>query len=189
MAQFFTATGLAIGYGEGEFTVASVRLEDIITHLSGINRFGGAGRRFYSVLEHSLLVAALVPPALRPLALLHDAAEAYLGDIVTPLKASLPALSSIEERFRSTIFQALGVQPPTPEQSQALHLADTRAFLAEAFLFGPPGLWEALRSPRDEDAERLLQEVLELPLESCQDRFRQAFEVFHSTNRGTGQRA
>jgi len=177
MAQFFTATGQVVGFGEREFTVESVRLEDLTIHLSNINRFGGASRRFYSVLEHSLLVAGLVPPALRRMALLHDAAEAYLGDVVTPLKVHLPALSLIEERFRSTIFQALGVAPPTPEQVDALHVADARAFGAEAFLFGPPGLWEALGSPRDAESERLLQDILERSVESCRDLFSQAFKA------------
>lgn len=175
MAQFFTATGQVVGFGEGEFTVASVRLEDIILHLSRINRFGGAGQRFYSVLKHSLVVADLVSPALRQMALLHDSAEAYLGDVVTPLKALLPGLTAIEERFRSTIFQALGVPLPTPAESQALHDADARAFGAESLLFGPPGLWEALGSPRDEDSERLLREVLERSGEDCRDQFEQAF--------------
>jgi hypothetical protein len=175
MAQFFTATGQVVGFGEGEFTVASVHLEDIILHLSRINRFGGAGQRFYSVLKHSLMVADLVPPAMRHMALLHDAAEAYLGDVVTPLKAHLPGLTTIEERFRSTIFQALGVPLPSPEQSQALHQADARAFGVEAFLFGPPGLWEALGSPRDENDERLLREMLERSCETCRDQFEQAF--------------
>lgn len=177
MTLFFTATGQVVGFGGGEFTVDKVRLEDITIHLSSINRFGGAGRRFYSVLEHSLLVAGLVPPALRRMALLHDAAEAYMGDVVTPLKAQLPALSSIEERFRSIIFQALGVALPTPEQLQVLHPADARAFGAEAFLFGPPGLWEALGSPRDADSERLLQEILERSVESCRDLFSQDFKA------------
>jgi hypothetical protein len=175
MAQFFTATGQVVGFVGEEFTVDCVRLEDIAIHLSNINRFGGAGRRFYSVLEHSLLVAELVPPPLRRMALLHDAAEAYLGDVVTPLKVHLPALSAIENRFRSVIFQALGVALPTPEQVDALHVADGRAFGAEAFLFGPPGLWEALGSPRDTDTERLLQDILERPVESSRALFGQAF--------------
>lgn len=65
-------------------------LKDIAHHLSLICRFGGACRVHYSVAQHSLLVAQLlVARRRRDLAmwgLLHDAPEAYYGDIVTPLK-------------------------------------------------------------------------------------------------------
>lgn len=65
---------------------------DIAHHLGQLCRFTGACSRFYSVAEHSLLVARLVDEAGGTdeeiaLALLHDAAEAYLGDVSRPLKS------------------------------------------------------------------------------------------------------
>lgn len=59
---------------------------DIAHHLSCINRFNGATIYPYSVAEHSLHVAMFVPPQFRLQALLHDAHEAYVGDITKPVK-------------------------------------------------------------------------------------------------------
>lgn len=58
----------------------------VIAHaLANLCRWTGHTRRFYSVAEHSLRAANLVPAKYRLQALLHDAAEAYIGDISTPL--------------------------------------------------------------------------------------------------------
>ncbi len=57
----------------------------IAAALSRTNRFSGHTRWAWSVAAHSLLVEALCPtPALKGWALLHDAHEAYIGDITTP---------------------------------------------------------------------------------------------------------
>ena len=78
-----------------------VRLADIARHLSRINRFnGGTGPLPWSVAAHSLLVADVVErtiggrcdPQLKLAALLHDAHEAYIGDLITPVKAMMRAL-------------------------------------------------------------------------------------------------
>ena len=70
-----------------------VVLEDIAHHLANTCRFNGATPVFYSVAEHASRVAALVEylhgPEVGILALHHDDAEAYLGDLIRPLKSSL----------------------------------------------------------------------------------------------------
>ena len=61
--------------------IEEVRIEDIAHALSLKCRYSGQCARFYSVAEHSVLVAALVEPRWQPAALLHDAGEAYLADL------------------------------------------------------------------------------------------------------------
>ena len=80
-----------------------VAIEDIAHGLAYQCRFNGQTCEFYSVAQHSLVVAALVPPRLALAALLHDAAEAYLGDMVKPLKVLLPAFAEIEEKVTDII--------------------------------------------------------------------------------------
>lgn len=86
-----------------------VELTDIAHQLAKICRFGGATEAFYSVAEHSLRVADLVPPELRLQALLHDAAEAYCGDVVRPLKRNLVGFDAVEARIARVIGERFGV--------------------------------------------------------------------------------
>lgn len=84
MTWILTYTGRA-------FDLAAPRADlistvDIAHSLSMICRFGGHPRRHYSVAQHSLLVAGIVPPEHQLIALLHDATEAYVGDMVRPIK-------------------------------------------------------------------------------------------------------
>lgn len=80
-----------------------VAIEDIAHGLAYQCRFNGQTQEFYSVAQHSLIVASLVPTDLRLAALLHDAAEAYLGDMVKPLKILLPAFAAIEDAVTAII--------------------------------------------------------------------------------------
>jgi len=70
-------------------TPEMVQLEDIAHALSRIPRFNGHTRSHYSVAEHSVLGCLLVPRELQTAFLLHDAHEAYIGDLTSPLKAAL----------------------------------------------------------------------------------------------------
>ncbi|TCV90872.1 phosphohydrolase [Sulfurirhabdus autotrophica] len=85
--------------------IDKVAIEDIAHGLSFQCRFNGQTCEFYSVAQHSLIVSALVDDDLKLAALLHDAAEAYLGDMVKPLKILLPAFANIEDRVTDIIAQ------------------------------------------------------------------------------------
>ncbi|WP_407605347.1 NAD(P)-binding domain-containing protein, partial [Pseudomonas aeruginosa] len=78
--------------------IDKVAIEDIAHGLAYQCRFNGQTQVFYSIAQHSLIVASLVPPPLRLAALLHDAAEAYLGDMVKPLKVLLPEFAALEDK-------------------------------------------------------------------------------------------
>lgn len=77
---------------------AEVCIEDIAHHLSMICRYNGASHKFYSVAEHSVLVSYLVPPSMAFYGLMHDAQEAYVGDMLRPLKVSMPEYRAAEDR-------------------------------------------------------------------------------------------
>lgn len=116
-----------------------VALKDIAHALAHQCRWGGHTRRFYSIAEHCLLVAALVPPAHRAYALLHDASEAYLGDVVAPLKRSsaLAGYREIEARVQAAIYRAVGLDPDAVPET--VHAADLVALEVEGVaLFDPP---------------------------------------------------
>lgn len=98
-------------------------IRDIAHALSNLCRFNGQCKRFYSVAEHSLLCSYLVPQEYALEALLHDATEAYCGDMVFPLKAMLPAFVEVEQRIDAAIRTRFGLPAVmTPE----VHLADRR---------------------------------------------------------------
>ena len=80
-----------------------IAIEDIAHSLSMQCRFNGHCARFYSVAEHSVLVSRLVLPKNRLWGLLHDAQEAYLGDIITPIKQQVPAIQEVEANLQLLI--------------------------------------------------------------------------------------
>ncbi len=82
-------------------------IEDIAVSLSNICRFGGHTKKFYSVAQHSVLVMHLAPAELKKEALMHDASEAYLGDVINPLKN---ILGEVYENIESWFMEALAMQ-------------------------------------------------------------------------------
>lgn len=105
-----------------------IQLADIAHHLSNVCRFGGAVREFYSVAEHCLYVSRLVRPELAALGLLHDATEAYLGDVIKPLKNCLPDYRALEHVWAAAIAERFGF--PSLEHPE-VKLADVAAVQAE----------------------------------------------------------
>lgn len=91
-------------------------IEDIAHALSNLCRFTGHTREFYSVAEHSYYVSTIVPPQHALAGLLHDAAEAYLGDVSSPLKALLPDYKTLERQIEMQIFQTFDLPASLPAE-------------------------------------------------------------------------
>ncbi len=88
---------------------SQIDIGDIAHGLAYQCRFNGQTSRFYSIAQHSLMVASILPDHLKMAGLLHDAAEAYVGDVVQPLKVLLPDYQMIENRFTQVIGQRFNV--------------------------------------------------------------------------------
>ena len=110
-------------------------INDIAHGLANICRYSGQCSRFYSVAEHSILVSEMAV-GFEFEALLHDAAEAFLGDITRPLKQMLPEYKRIEAAVERAIldrFEVVGVFPPQVKK------ADLRVLAAEQRQIMPEG--------------------------------------------------
>ncbi len=111
--------------------------DDIGHSLAMTCRFRGHCAPYYSVAEHCYRVALLLPPPLQPWGLLYDAAEAYLGDVPTPIKrVSAFVLGRRTVRYRTAerrILLAIARHwdLPWPIQEE-VHRADLTLLATEA---------------------------------------------------------
>lgn len=115
-------------------------IEDVAAALSRICRFGGHCSRFYSVAQHSVLVSHACAPVDALWGLLHDATEAYVGDIVRPLKRQ-PEMSGYrhaEERLMRAVCRRFELDPARPESvvqaDEALLSTEARDLMGGACL-------------------------------------------------------
>lgn len=113
-----------------------IEIEDIAHGLARVARWNGqtAGDHPFCVAQHSILVeeiAAHLEPGLAPrwrlAALLHDAAEYVIGDMISPFKAALGLdYHSFEDRLASAIHLRFGLPARTPAATQKLIKAADR---------------------------------------------------------------
>lgn len=105
---------------------------EIALALSHVCRFTGHVRRFYSVAQHSVLVSLWLDAhgfhELAPWGLMHDAAEAYIGDMVRPLKREMPEFKRIEKRIERQIARrwdlAWPMPPPVKQADNAVLMSE-----------------------------------------------------------------
>ena len=117
-------------------------IADITRALANTCRFGGHCRSFYSVAQHSVIVSELVEQRGGDVedvfaALMHDAAEAYLGDMPHPIKhrsALGEAFKAAEEHLERALRARFKIKSDVPEikrADRALLATERRALSAE----------------------------------------------------------
>lgn len=133
MTKLTTWSGRMIDYANP--SPDDIYINDIATALSRECRYAGHASHFYSVAQHAVLCSRIVSPEFAIEALLHDAAEAYVKDIPTPLKRMLPDYKVIEERFDLAIRVHFGL-PEVP--SHGIKEADNILLATEIRDLFPP---------------------------------------------------
>lgn len=145
-------------------TVDMVTIKDIATSLAYTNRFNGHTGTTYSVAEHSVLVSRKCREENKMWGLLHDAAEAYTGDIISPLKKLVPQFSAVEKRIMKVICEKFELDLFQPKE---IGKVDLRMLATERLKFFPtaPMDWSLKSKPYDDV------EILCLPAEKAKTMF------------------
>lgn len=137
LAPYRTQSGRMMDLAAPE--TADIYLPDIAHHLARVCRFGGAVDGYYSVASHCVYVSRRLQdagdsPYIQAAGLLHDATEAYLGDVVSWLKRlpEMAAYRELEHRWEERIQVVFDVYWADGPVRRIVKDADLRARLAEA---------------------------------------------------------
>jgi hypothetical protein len=148
MSEAWSGVGVVETYSGRQFDLfdpasETVHLPDVAAGLAHTCRFGGHCRTFYSVAHHSLHVSREVDggPRLQLVGLLHDAGEAYVGDVPRPLKTELDGFDRLESDVLRAVWAALDVAPPSDAEWERVTEADDRLLRYEADRLLADGSW------------------------------------------------
>lgn len=125
-------------------------IDDIAWGLAHEFRYSNQGYEMLTVAQHSCMASGLrfVPPEYKRGMLFHDASEAVLHDLASPLKKLLPDYQEIESRIQESILKSLGVRPAPEsliaEADQCL-LEEEMAVVFSDDL-GQDRIWSSMRS-------------------------------------------
>lgn len=169
-------------------TPVDIEIEDIAHGLAFVARWNGQtkGDFAYSVAEHSLLVEEIfgrivpnAPAKWRLAALLHDAPEYVIGDMISPVKAAVgPGYSALDDRLAAAVHLRFGLPAAIPQKvKRQIKKADKMSAWLEAVQIAGFTLDEANKyfGTPDEDIARGLTLVLRPPVE-----VRSAFVARHN---------
>ena len=122
-----------------------VFIEDIAGALSNLCRYGGHCLRFYSVAEHCVLLSRATETVALD-ALMHDASEAYLCDVIRPIKHYLGNYVTLEDALQNVIAKRFGLTWPMSREVKRLDdaiLADEQSQV----MAKPPADWQLPEPP------------------------------------------
>jgi uncharacterized protein len=158
-----------------------VYIDDVVAALGSICRFNGHCRQFYSVLQHSVHVAEVAEEANVVQtwdALMHDAAEAYFGDVTRPMRMHLNHISGgIFGRWKNRVERVVAdaLQLVYPMSKEVKH-ADNVMLATEArdLMLPPPEPWVQLPDPLPSKLFAFPSGVVRLRFLEMYDRYRPA---------------
>jgi len=126
----------------------AIHIDDIAWGLGRILRYNGHIREDYTVAHHSIIMSYVVPQSLALEALLHDAMEAYMGDMIKPVKDLLPEVERFENMLLLRIMDRFhvnvavqGFEPPVYAKATAIAKADVELREHECISMSRPGTW------------------------------------------------
>ena len=127
--------------------IADIDIRDIAHSLSYLCRANGHFNRFFSVARHCVncvreAEARGYGARVRLLCLLHDATEAYIGDMTRPLKRRLPYYCECEEQLHGRILERFGIPPESLEEHAAVREIDDCMLYHEFLLFNGDRLYD-----------------------------------------------
>jgi 5'-deoxynucleotidase YfbR-like HD superfamily hydrolase len=141
MAKLETVSGRKINVTNPD--PETIDITDIAWALSRMPRFSGHSIPYvpYSVAQHCIQVAkdlADYSPKVQLYGLLHDAAEAYINDLPSPVK-HIPEIHAVikqlEDRLMTAIYKSLELEHPTEEEERIVKIADKNQQAVEAYNF------------------------------------------------------
>ena len=148
----------------------TITLTDIAHALPLICRANGQGTHFYSVAQHCINAAKEAGARgdsvrIQLGCLLHDGAEAYLADLIRPVKQFMPKYYEIEDRFLDVIYTKFGLPDLTEEELAQIKDID------DALL--DYDLVELLKEPEPKDGYRLkrVPDLAFVPFEEAQKEY------------------
>lgn len=171
-----------------------IEIDDIARGLARVARWNGQtlGTHAFSVAQHTLLVETILQATApdagtegRLAAMLHDAPEYVIGDMISPFKALLGGeYKAVESRLLAAIHRRFGVRTPLPAKLTArIKAADRIAAYFEATRLAGFTETEALRyfgRPGGIDADRL--DLEPWPAATAEKRFLERFAGLAAAN-------
>lgn len=144
-----------------EPTIDMINIEDIAHALSNQCRFTGHLREFFSIAQHSIECCVMAEEAHKLQALMHDASEAYLCDIATPIKRRLTNYEEIEHNLMLLIAERFEFDYPLTEDIKEIDKIQLHYEWNNFMLNENPNKFKYALNPR-QAKERFLEYFYEL---------------------------